>query len=260
MVHVADVELASGARALHLRMAAEAQVGVTDGQQLGVDRAVGIVASGAAFPQRGVIEYEGPGLFPVAPGAGLVRAGHGRAAGRFHNVQAVRIVALDAIHLAFGDRVVLGKMEFGVDVQMALETGLRVLARIDDIPFGSRAACRHVLARRAVAGLAPVLARHLAGLEVQPGVRAGRENAGDPGVAIQAYFVAHKGCAFDRRGLDHRAVGGGTGINQQYERANTGARRQSRRKAPDLRVKQAHETRHLRVGALRQKAFGPWPS
>jgi hypothetical protein len=64
------------ATALHLRMAAEAEVRVALRQQLGIDRAVGRVAHRAPFPQSRMLEHKGPGLLTMTGGAGFVGAGH----------------------------------------------------------------------------------------------------------------------------------------------------------------------------------------
>lgn len=71
-------------------------------------------------------------LFSVAVRARFIHARHGETTVRFHYVRAVRIVALDAVHFAFKDRVMLRQMELGIGGDMALETGFGLFAGIDD--------------------------------------------------------------------------------------------------------------------------------
>ena len=68
----------------------------------------------------------------------------------------MRIVALNAIHLAFQDGMVLGKLEFGLGVEVALETGGGVPAGIDD-EVGPGRARGDVFAGRAMARFTSVL-------------------------------------------------------------------------------------------------------
>ena len=70
MISLTNVE--APRRARYLSVAPEAQVHIALGQQLGVDAAVRIVASRAAFPQRLMLEDKGPGLLAMALGAGFV--------------------------------------------------------------------------------------------------------------------------------------------------------------------------------------------
>jgi len=74
----------------------------------------------------------------------------------------MRIVALDAIHLAFKNRVMLRQMKFRAGFLVALEASLRVFAGIDD-KFLKAAPTGHgdVLAARTMAGFAAVLAGHV---------------------------------------------------------------------------------------------------
>src|SRR5262252_8983593 len=130
---MADVDFSWGdTRSLDLRVAFEAEVSVTLDQHLAIDRAVWVVANGAALPQSLMLEDKGPGLFAMAPGAILVEPRHSQPAGSLKDVTAVRIVALHAIHVAFEDRVMLGQVEFGVGLKMALKTRCWVSARVDD--------------------------------------------------------------------------------------------------------------------------------
>jgi hypothetical protein len=105
-----------------LGVAAEAKIGITFDDHFEVDGAMRTVASDAAFAQCVVREDKRPSLISMARGATLILPRHGQAAGGFHHVHPVRIVALDAIHPAFNNRVVLRKVELGLYVQVALKT------------------------------------------------------------------------------------------------------------------------------------------
>jgi hypothetical protein len=103
MVYVADIDAARPGRPLHLGVTSEAHTGIAHGQQFGVDGTVRLVATGATFTQSRMFKNDGLGLFSVALGATFVQAAHRQSAGRFHDVHAMRIMALDAIHFAFED-------------------------------------------------------------------------------------------------------------------------------------------------------------
>jgi hypothetical protein len=204
-------------------MAAEAEVRIANGQQLGVDRPMRVVAAGAAFAQCGMFEYKRPRLLPMTLGAGFVPSRHGKPPGRLHDIEAVGVVALGAIHFAFSDRMMLGQVEFGVDVQMALKAGLRILARVDDKFFASSSADCHVFTGRAVARFASVLSGGSGVRNTEPSVGTGGERTRDFGVTIHAGFVTDKSRAFNHGGRHDRSLDGGTGIEEQEERAQAAA-------------------------------------
>jgi hypothetical protein len=93
---------------LDLCMTLQAKVGVTLDQKLPVYRAVRVVAHGAALSQRLMLENERAGLFPMTLSTASIKPCHGQPTCRFENVYPVRIMALDAIHTALQDRVMLG--------------------------------------------------------------------------------------------------------------------------------------------------------
>jgi hypothetical protein len=201
MIYVADVNVAAGnKRALHLGVAAETQIGIACHQHFLIDGAVRIVADHASFTQRVVPEDKRPRLIPMALGATLILPRHGQPAGWFHDVQPVRVVALDAVHAAFQDLVVLGKMELSLNVQMALKTSRRVTARIDDESFAAAQAGRgHVFAAGPVTGFASALAGHRRVLSMYPCVRAGWESSHNVRVTIHARLVPDEMSARDLR-------------------------------------------------------------
>jgi hypothetical protein len=198
VINVADKNCST--RGLCLGMALEAEIRVALHQHFGVNGTVRIVADGAAFTHRRVLENEWPRLFTMALGAIFIEPRHGETPGGFHDIHAVRIVALDATHFAFNDRVMLRKVEFSAGFLMALEAGFGVFAGIDD-EFFQAAAPRHgdVLAPWSVAGFTALLAVHFCICQMQAGMGAGWEDAGYVPMAIGAGFIADVGCAFDLR-------------------------------------------------------------
>jgi len=154
--NVADKNLAARL-VLNLRVAFKAKIRVALQEQLAVNRTMRIMADGATLPQRFVFEYKRPRLLAMALGTRFIEPRHGEAARRLENVPSVRVVALNAIHPAFDDRMMLRQIELGLSFQMALETDVRGFARIDD-EFPASAARLDVFAARTVAGLAPGLA------------------------------------------------------------------------------------------------------
>lgn len=207
MIHIADVKMPGAL--LHLGMAAQAKIRIAHRQHFGVDGAVRIMTSRATFAHGGMFKNDRLGLFPMALGATLVLASHREAPGRFHDIHAVRVVTLDTIHFALNDKMVLGQVKFRLGIRMALETGGRVLAGIDD-EFPAAVACRNMFAARAVAGFAAGLAGPLRAGQMQSRVGTRRKGAGDVVVAIRADFVAHKRRAFNLQRRHRRPVHGGT--------------------------------------------------
>ena len=130
--------------------------------------------------------------------AGLVQPRHGQSAVRFHDVAAVRVVTLDAVHPVFNHRMMLRQVELRVDFKMTSKAGRGVFARIDD-EFAAPAPDAHMLAPRSVARLAAGRRRPFQVVLVKPRVRAGRKNARDVAVAIGTHSVANEVCAFNLR-------------------------------------------------------------
>ena len=157
---------------------------------------------GATFAERGMFEDVRFGLFAVTIGTRFVHTRHGEAAVWFHDVGAVRVVALNAVHFAFEDRVMLRQVELGVRGNVALETGFGLFAGIDD-EFA--ATDSDVFAARSMTRFAALLAGHLRIGHPDARVWARWKNACDFVVAIGARFVADVSCAFDLRRSDDGA-------------------------------------------------------
>lgn len=209
VVGIADKKVAARdtIRSWGLGVASETKIHVPLHKHLRIDGAVRVVANRAALAQGRVLEDVRPGFFTMALGAALVEARHGKPARRLHNVHAVRIVALDAIHLAFQDGVVLGQMKFRARFLMALETGFGVFAGIDD-EFLEATATGHgdVLAAGAVAGFTAVLAGHVRLFQTQASVRTGWEHSSDVLMAISTGLVPDVSCTFDLQRDDDSSI------------------------------------------------------
>ena len=208
MIRVADVDVSGGnIRPLHLRVAAQAKIRVACDKHLLVDRAVGIVAGGATFAHRRMLENKRAHLVAMTLRAAFVLPRHRESVRRFQNVAAVRVMALHAIHVAFDHGMVLRQTEFRVDIEMALKAGCGVVVRIDD-EFCA-AAGLDVLAAGAVAGFAAGLADHRRIFKMDARVRAGGKFPDKVRVAIRAGLVAGVMRAGDFERHDDRTRHGG---------------------------------------------------
>jgi hypothetical protein len=150
-------------------------------------------------------------------------------------------MALHTVHLALLHRVMLREVEFSVDFQMAIETGLRVFAGIED-ELASSTASRDVFAARAVTGFAARVSTQLSRIHMEPRVRAGGKGARIIGVAIDTGLVARKGGAFNLRRRDNRALGGGAG--NETPRHGYGAHQHQSPRDPAMTSTARHRTRH----------------
>jgi len=201
---------------LILGVATQAKIRVIAGKHLPVDRAMRIVAGGATFAHGFMLEHHGPRLLTMTFGATLVLPRHRELPRRFHDVAAVRIVALHAIHFAFDDRVMLRETEFSAGFEMALKTGSRVFAGIEDeFPRSDL----HVKAAGAVAGFTAGLPGHRA-FKMNSRVRAGGKFLCDGRMAIRATFVADKMRAGNLRCREYGARDRGAGIHKHHGRGH----------------------------------------
>lgn len=217
MIFVADQDLSrANERALRLRVALEAKIVVALDQHLAVDRAVGAVTNGAAFAHRFVLEDERLDLIAMTLCAGLVESRHGEATGGFHDVCAVRVVALDATHFAFEDGMMLREAELGVRLDVAIQTARRVLARIEN-KFSPATAAGDVQTAGAVTSFAAARAHFGVGHEMHSRVRTGRELPDVVGVTGQASLVADVIGARNFGGDDDLARNGGTRVERHGE-------------------------------------------
>lgn len=134
---------------LVLCMAAEAQVGVRLRKQLAVDGAVRVMAGGAPLPHGFVFERDRTCLFPMTLGTTLILPRHCQSAGRFEDIHAVRVMALDTIHPVLNDRVMMGELKLHVRLKVTGKTSCRVAPGIVNV-FTAPTTCCDVQAARAM--------------------------------------------------------------------------------------------------------------
>lgn len=209
----------------HLRMAFQAKVVVPLHEHLVRNRPVRLMTNHAAFTQGFMLVKPGPRLFPMAFGASLIhpRETSGRPCPKrgamrcLENVRPVRIVALHAIHPPFKHRMVLRQFELRVNIEVAIEAGLRFTPGIDD-EFPPPARLR-VQARRPMTGLAPSRLAVGRSLDAQPRMRTGRKSARELDVTLDATFIANKSCSFNLRRINHTPRNAGTGSQNQPDKA-----------------------------------------
>ena len=79
----ADKNLSGRTRLRRLRVTTQTKIRIRLRQHLAVDRAVGVVARGATFAHRFMLEYERPRLFPMTLCAALIQSRHRQPARRF---------------------------------------------------------------------------------------------------------------------------------------------------------------------------------
>lgn len=215
MIDGSDVNLDSRSPWLgHLGVAFEAEIVVSFHQHLGVDGSMRAMASGAAFAHGLVLIDMHLSLLAVAGDARLVLARHSQASGRLHEIQAVGIVALDAVHLSLGHRMMVGKVELSLGLKMALVAGLRVVAWIGD-ELAPASARLHVQASWPVAGLTAVERALSILTDLNLRVTAHRKTPGNVGVAFEARLIANEMSPLDMRRNYDGSLDGPTGAQSE---------------------------------------------
>src|SRR5882724_6102646 len=136
------------------------------------------MTDGAAFAQGFMFEHKRPRLFAMTLGAAFIEPRHGQAIGWLEDVAPVRDMALNTIHAALNDRLMLGQVELSLGLQVALKARGGIFAWIHD-EFASPAAGFDMLAAGHVAGFATCLAHVSGAFDVHSSVRAGREHPCD---------------------------------------------------------------------------------
>jgi len=169
------------------------------------------MANGAALAQRFVLEDEGPGLITMTLSARLIEARQTEATSWFHDVCAMRIVTLNTVHFAFDNRMMLRKRKLGMRFQMALKTGSRVLAGIQNEPSLATTGF-DVLAAGTVARFAAALSDSGIRRELHPGVRATGKLIHIIGVALKTGLVADVISAWNGGAHHDRSRCCGTGV------------------------------------------------
>jgi len=205
VIKIADIDVSIGR--LLLEMAAQAKGLITRNQQSGVHASVRVVAYGATFAHRLMLEHERTELLHVALGADFIFPHEFRPAA-LDNRTLVRVVAVPATYLALEDGMVRRQTELSLLVQMALETRLRRFAWIDD-GSGSAASC-NVQAAGSVTGFTPDILGVVAG-SLQMIMGRGFEAASDFFMALFARLRADISGSWNlrRRQLDPTDVGAG---------------------------------------------------
>ena len=221
MISPANKNIAAGSGADHLCMTTQAKIRIGFDEQICIYGTVGIVTDRAAFAQRGMLINKRLGFLLMTLRARLVQPRHGEPAFRFHDVHAMRVVALDTIHFSFQDGVMVWKTELRRHVQMTFQTGLRVFAGVND-EFFQAAAARHgdVFAAGAMARFATKFSPNCDGLGTQSGVCAGGKGTCDILVAIGACRVPDEGGAIYLQWGDHCAIARGTGRKKSHSCAH----------------------------------------
>jgi hypothetical protein len=153
------------------------------------------------------------GLFAMAVAAGFVDARHRKPARRFNDVEAMRVVALNAIHLTFQHRMMLWQMELGIRRNVTLKAGFRLFARVED-EFSATTAGSDVFAPGAMTRFATLLARHFCVGQMQPRMRARRKCARDWLMTIRACFVTNVTGAFNLRRGHHGSLKRRAGVKK----------------------------------------------
>lgn len=128
---VADEGFING-RILILRMASQAKVRVVINKHFAVDRAMRAVTRGATLAHGFVLEHHRARLFTMTLGAAFVEPRHRQSAGRFENVAAVRVVALNTVHFTLNHGMMLGQIKFSLNFEVALKARRRVFAGVND--------------------------------------------------------------------------------------------------------------------------------
>lgn len=216
-------------------MAAKAQIIISLSQHLRINRAVRLVANSAALTHRLMLKEHRLRLLTMTSRTGLIPATHGESAPGLHDVAPVRIMALNAVHVTFRQRMMLGQFEVRVDVLVAAETSLRIFSRVMNESVAT-AADLDVLAAGPMAGFATGSAGGPVPIQMHSGVHIVGKHFGDGPVAIDARLVADKRCPFNNWWRSHDGTRhGGTGAEHRGKAEQSGEHAQSKQMAPKTR-------------------------
>jgi hypothetical protein len=188
MVDLADENPPTGPGDLSVTL--EAEIIVRLNQHLCVDGTVRAVTNDAPLAHGFMLKDKRPGLITMTFSTGLVESRQSEATGRFHDVNTMRVMALNTIHLAFNDRVMLRQREFRVRREMTLKTGGRILAGVQDKPAFATTHL-HVFAARTVARFASTWSDSCARRELHARVSAGGKDSNIVGVTLKTCLVAN---------------------------------------------------------------------
>ena len=183
----------------------ETEITISLNQEFGVGRSVRIVASGAAFTQRLMLIDVDPALLSVTGHTGFIDTGHRKSCRRFHNVQSMWIMTLDAVHFSFHHRVVIGQMELALSLQMALKAGLRIVARVGDELPSAAPGC-DMETPGSVARLTSMQISRLRSWDLNLGVATHPKRTRNIGMTFEAGLIANETRARHVGRNNHRAL------------------------------------------------------
>ena len=203
-------------------MAFQAEIVVPVVQHLCVDRTVRLMTNGAALAHRFVFKDHRLRLLAMASSTGFILPPHCQSASGFFHIAPMRIMALDAIHMALGQRVMLGELEVGVDVLMATEASFRISPRIVNESSPAPAGL-DMPAARPVARLTTGSTRRPIMIQMHPGMDIVRKLLRDDAVAFNTRLVADKRRTFNHRRRSHHGTRHrGTGTEHRGKAEQTG--------------------------------------
>lgn len=216
-------------------MAFQAEIVVPIIQHFRVDRTVRLMTNGAAFAHRLVLEDNRLRLLAMASSTGFILPHHRQTSSGFLYVAPMRIMALDAIHMALGQRMMLGELEVGVDVLMATVASFRISPRIVNESSPAPAGL-DMPAARPVARLTTGSTRRPIMIQMHPGMDIVRKLLRDDTVAFNARLVADKCRALNHRWRSHHGTRHrGTGAEHRGQSEQTGEHAQSKQVPPKTR-------------------------
>jgi len=178
MIHDADVDLpAAYHRTLILRVTLEAQVHVALDKHLGIHRTMRNMTGDAALTHGIVLVHTRPGLLTMTSRAGFVQSRHRQpGACGFHDVRAMRVMALHAVQFSLQDWMMMWQAQLSVGLEMTGQARGGVIAGIDD-ELPPPAATGNMPAAWSMTRFAPGLAFHCGVTHMHPGMGARRKTA-----------------------------------------------------------------------------------
>ena len=129
---------------LQLGVTFQTEVHIAFHEHFVIDGTMRRVTGRAALPHGFMLKNKRASLILVAIGATFVQPGHRQPARRLVNIRAMRIMTLNAVHPVLRHRMMLRKVEGGMNIEMTLKTGGGILAWVVN-EFAAPAAPRDML-------------------------------------------------------------------------------------------------------------------
>lgn len=148
------------------------------------------MANGTTFAQGFMGKGGDPSLSSMTGGAGFIRACPENSGGRFENIHAVGIVALDAVHAPLDYRMMSWQVKLSLGFEMTAKTGLRLFSWIEN-KAPAPAPGLNMLAARSMAALAAGQSLKPGTIHLQMCMRTRSETANVGRMAINAPVVPH---------------------------------------------------------------------